>query len=210
MRKISAGCLCDNKDAYVTKVRNADPGYRRIMRRLGIALALPLMLLLMAATMPQCPITTTIYNAPTGSVSSTLYTTMDLAGGGVVTLNPVVGPYCYYAMTCHFPAGYVGTYMSYVLPDGSSADLTNFNGTFAPAGSSYAITGQASGLDSTGRPVTVDNVQVTMTVSCRSGRGGGCTKVYSGGSFTLTIGIAPPTPTPTPTPSPTPTPVPDS
>jgi hypothetical protein len=182
------------------------------MRRTKIPLALPLLLFLMAATMPQCPITTTTYSAPTGSVSSTLYTTMNLAGGGVVTLDPVVGPYCYYGMTCHFPAGYVGTYMSYVLPDGSNATLTNFNGTFAPAGSSYQIQGQAFGTDSEGRPVTVDNVSVGMHVFCRSGRGGGCTKTYSGGSFTLTIGITPatPTPTPTPSPSPTPTPTPDS
>ncbi len=186
------------------------------MGRTKIALALPPLLLLMAASMPQCPIVTRTYSAPTGSVSSTLYATMNLAGGGVVTLNPVVGPYCYYGMTCHFPAGYVGTYMSYVLPDGSNAKLTNFNGTFAPVAGSYEIKGQASGVDSEGRPVTVDNVQADMHVSCRSGRGGGCSKSYAGGSFTLTTGnaapvlTATPKPTSTATPKPTPTPQPDS
>ncbi|SRR5579883_2472393 len=185
--------------------------------RAARALLLPALLFAMAAAMPQCPIGTTVYPAPTGTVSSTLYTTMNLSGGGVVTLNPVVGPNCYYGMTCHFPAGYVGTYLNYVLPSGVSATLTNFNGTFAPAaGGTYAITGTASGLDSSGRPVTVDKVQAEMHIFCRSGRGGGCTKTYSGGSFTLTVGIASPavTPTPAPTvaasPSPTPTPEPDS
>jgi hypothetical protein len=180
----------------------------------AIALSLPVLFFLMAATVPQCPLTTTTYKAPTGTVSSTLYTTMHLTGGGVVTLSPVVGPSCYYGMTCHFPAGYVGTYMSYVLPDGSNANLTNFNGVFAPlSGGYYEISGQASGIDSEGRSVTVDNVQADMHISCRSGRGGGCSKVYSGGTFTLTIGLkAPPTPTATakPTPSPTPTSIPDS
>ena len=100
---------------------------------------------------------TTTYDAPTGNVSSTLYTTMNLTGGGTVSLNPVVGPNCYYGMVCGFPAGYVGTYMSYALPDGSVAQLNDFSGTFAPvSGEEYAINGQATGVDSFGRNVSVD------------------------------------------------------
>src|SRR5215469_12564997 len=161
------------------------------MKPKKIVFLLPL-LLLMAVSVPQCPVTTITYTASTGSVSSTLYTTMFLNGGGIVELYPVVGPNCYYGMTCHFPAGYAGTYMSYVLPYGSSATLTNFNGAFAPAGGSYKIQGQASGIDNEGRYVTVDNVQVTMHISCRSGRGGGCSKRYVGGTLTLTVGGVPP------------------
>ena len=154
---------------------------------------------------------TTTYDAPTGNVSSTLYTTMNLTGGGTVSLNPVVGPNCYYGMVCGFPAGYVGTYMSYALPDGSVAQLNDFSGTFAPvSGEEYAINGQATGVDSFGRNVSVDNVQVTMNVTCSSGRGGGCSKVYTGGTLTLTLNAPTPTPTATPTATPTrrPTPTP--
>ncbi len=131
--------------------------------------------------------TTTTYQGTSGSISSTLFTTMNLSGGGSVTLNPVLGPNCYYGMVCGFPAGYVGTYMSYSLPDGSVAQLNDFSGDFSPlGGNNYQIVGQASGVDNVGRYVTVDNVQVTMTISCRSGRGGGCSKTYTGGTFTLT------------------------
>jgi len=152
---------------------------------------------------------TTTYDAPTGSVSSTLVATMNLTGAGTATLNPVVGPNCYYGMVCGFPAGYVGTYMSYSLPDGSVAQLNDFSGTFAPlGGESYAITGQATGVDNFGRYVSVDNVHVTMNVTCRSGRGGGCSKVYTGGTLTLTVNAPTPTPTATQTPTPTPTPTP--
>jgi hypothetical protein len=116
-------------------------------------------------------------------------------------------------MTCAFPAGYVGTSMSYVLADGSTAQLTNFSGAFSSLGnSSYEISGQASGTDSQSRNVTVDRVQVTMHITCRSGRGGGCFKTYRGGTFTLTVTscdgpCATVTPTPMPTRTPTQPPV---
>ena len=70
--------------------------------------------------------------------------------------------------------------MGYSLPDGSVAQLNDFHGDFSPLGNNYQMVGQASGVDNMGCYVTVDNVQITMTVSCRSGRGGGCSKTYTG------------------------------
>jgi hypothetical protein len=159
-------------------------------------------LLALLALSAPLPAQTTTYSAPTGSVSSTLQVTMNLTGGGSAFLNPVVGPNCYLGMTCGFPAGYVGTYMSYTLADGTTATLPNFSGTFFPVGgNNYEISGQASGTDSAGRSVSVDTVQVTMGITCRSGRGGGCSKVYTGGTMTVTLNamVTPATPTPTAT-----------
>ncbi len=153
---------------------------------------------------------TTVYQAPTGSVSPSLSITMNLTGGGQAILNPVVGPNCYLGNTCGFPAGYVGTSMSYTLADGSTATLTDFSGTFAPSGSNnYEVSGQASGRDSANRYVMVDKVTATIRITCRSGRGGGCSKVYTGGTLTLTLNATPPaTPTATVTPQlATPTPI---
>lgn len=136
---------------------------------------------------------------------------MNLTGGGTALLNPVVGPNCYLGITCGFPSGYAGTYMSYSLPDGSTATLSNFSGTFSPLENNYyQISGQASGKDSQGRTVSVDAVLVTMRITCRSGRGGGCTKVYRGGTLTVTVdGMAPTsTPTSAATPTATQTPLP--
>ena len=103
------------------------------MRRTVLAWMLPLLSLL-AMSSPLNAQTTTVYSAPTGYVSPSLVATMHFAKGGSAILNPVVGPNCYYGMTCGFPAGYVGTYLSYMLPDGSAATLTNFSGTFFGGG----------------------------------------------------------------------------
>lgn len=158
---------------------------------------------------PLAAQTTTTYESPTGSVSPSLQITMHLTGGGTVILNPVVGPNCYLGMTCAFPSGYVGTSMSYSLPDASTAQLANFDGKFFALGSNnYEVSGHASGTDSQGRNVTVDDVQATMRIGCRSGRGGGCFKTYTGGTLTLTVsscGGPCPTLTPMPTPTSTPT-----
>jgi len=170
--------------------------------------AAPLPLLwFVAMCSPLAAQTTTTYEAPTGSVSPSLQITMHLTGGGSVVLNPVVGPNCYLGMTCGFPSGYVGTSMSYTLPDGSTAQLANFNGKFFPLGNNnYEVSGQASGMDSQGRSVTVDDVHATMRIGCRSGRGGGCFKTYTGGTLTVTATSCEgpcPALTPTVTPSPT-------
>jgi hypothetical protein len=151
--------------------------------------------------------TTITYQAPTGSVSPSLVVTMNLTGGGTALLNPVVGPNCYLGTTCAFPNGYAGTYMTYRLPDGSTANLPNFNGTFSALGNNnYEISGQASGTDSQSRNISVGAVQVTMHITCRSGRGGGCSKVYTGGTLTITLNGMPLTSTPTATFTPTCTP----
>ncbi len=123
------------------------------------------------------------YPAPTGSISSTLLTTMNLTGGGSVTFTPGVGPNCYLGDTCAFS----GSDLSYSLPDGSAATLRNFSGTFSPSileGSSYGVSGQASGSDSLGQLVTVSEV-VTMQITGHSGKGGGTAKVYTDGTFIL-------------------------
>lgn len=195
-----------------TMQMSKDETGRSLMRRIMLAWVLPLLSLLATSSALNAQ-TTTVYKAPTGYVSPSLVVTMHFANGGSAILNPVVGPNCYYGMTCGFPAGYVGTYLSYMLPDGSSATLTNFSGTFFPLGSNnYEISGQAAGVDSQSRSVSVDNVQATMHITCRSGRGGGCSKVYTGGTLTLTVGavVPPPAPTAVPTAASTvvPTPVP--
>ncbi|MFI5394994.1 MAG: hypothetical protein ACHQ9S_05630 [Candidatus Binatia bacterium] len=162
------------------------------------------LLVSVALCSPLSAQTTATYQAPTGSVSPSLVVTMTLTGGGKALLSPVVGPNCYLGMTCAFPSGYVGTYMSYTLPDGSTANLPNFSGTFSPSGNNrYEINGQASGTDSQSRNVSVDTVQVTMQITCRSGRGGGCSKVYTGGTLTVTLNGTPPTSGPTATSTPT-------
>ena len=71
---------------------------------------------------------TTTYQAPTGSVSPALLITMHLSDGGSATLNPVVGPNCCLGMTCGFPAGYVGTDMSYTLPFAGPLTVTLTSG----------------------------------------------------------------------------------
>ncbi|MFI5399368.1 MAG: hypothetical protein ACHQ9S_27900 [Candidatus Binatia bacterium] len=158
------------------------------------------LLSLLGMSPPLFAQTTTTYQAPTGTVSPALSIRMNLTGGGSAMLNPAVGPNCYLGSTCSF----AGSSLTYALSDGSTANLSNFNGTFFPlGGASYGVNGQASGTDSAGRNVSVDNVQVTMHITCRSGRGGGCTKVYTGGTLTLTLNATPPA-TPTATPSPTP------
>jgi hypothetical protein len=153
------------------------------MRTSAVFLAISLLL----AIHPASAQTTTRYQAPTGVVAPSLATTMYFTGGGSAFLNPVVGPNCYLGMVCRFPAGYVGSYMSYQLPDGTTATLTNFHGLFEPYKTGYVIAGGASGTDSAGHAVKVNYVDVTMTITCRSGRGGGCNKVYTGGIMGLTV-----------------------
>jgi len=155
------------------------------MIRLAAALALLAFSVAPTALHAQ---TVTTYKAPTGAVSPGLSITMHLTGGGTAILNPVVGPNCYLGMTCLFPAGYVGTNLSYALTDGTSAMLTKFHGKFYPlGGNAYEVLGNAKGTDSAGHAVAVNFVKTTMTITCRSGRGGGCTKTYTGGSMKLTV-----------------------
>lgn len=127
--------------------------------------------------------TTNLYEAPTGLVSSTTVGTLHFTGGGSAVVNANLSACYFNGSNCGFISGTV----SYVLHDGTSATLTGFRGTMlALGGIAYEVTGTASGVNNEGHPVTVDNVQFSLTVSCRSGRGGGCTKTYTGGSMTLT------------------------
>jgi hypothetical protein len=119
-----------------------------------------------------------VYQAPTGSVSPSVYITMNLTPSGNAYLSPNLSS-CYLGQICSFS----GDTMAYNLPDGTAATLTNFSGQFAPvSGNVYQVTGQASGTDSAGHKVKVSGLDVSMTITCNRG----CTKTYQGGQFKLT------------------------
>ncbi len=123
--------------------------------------------------------TTTTYQASGGSVSSSMVITMSLTPSGSATLEPSL-PSCYLGNTCTFS----GSLLRYALPDGSTATIGNFSGTFAPLPgvlNGYVVKGHASGVDSLGRPVKVKRAIATMTIVGHSGRGGGETKTFTGG-----------------------------
>jgi hypothetical protein len=76
-------------------------------------------------------------------------------------------------------------HFSYTLPDGTTADFTNFSGSADFTNQSdVKVKGTASGNDSTGVPVQV-TVNWAWSASCRSGRGGGCTKTFISGTLTV-------------------------
>jgi hypothetical protein len=139
--------------------------------------------LLAAALASAIPVTgfaqsVVIYQAPTGTVSSTVYITMNLAVGGNAYLSPGLSN-CYLGQTCNFS----GDTMTYTLVDGTTATLANFSGKFAPvSGNVYEVTGRASGTDSAGHKVIVSGLKTTMTITCSRG----CTKTYQTGKFKLT------------------------
>jgi len=94
-----------------------------------------------------------------------------------------MGSGCYYG-GC--PAWQFDNYhFSYALPDGTTADFTNFSGTadFTDQ-SDVKVKGTASGNDSTGAPVQV-SVSWAWAASCRSGRDGGCRKQYISGALSI-------------------------
>ena len=138
-----------------------------------------------------------------GACSIGVSCTLSLAGGsGQVSFDAVLGPNCTVGRSCGFPAGYVGSGFSYLLPDGSSASATDFTGVmtylgFGSCGTAcgnyyYTITGTFSGQDSQGRAVSGSTHQ-SLTISSHSR--GGNTAVDTGGATTLTFsGIAQPSP----------------
>jgi hypothetical protein len=145
--------------------------------------ALPLLLLLMSlASFAQT--TTTTYQSSTGTVSSTNAVTGHLDAGGSFVSPYSMGGGCYYG-SC--PAWQFSNYpLSYVLANGTTASFTNFSGTANfTVQSDVRVSGTASGYDSTGAPVRI-SVSWAWGAFCRSGRGGGCTKHYIAGSFTVT------------------------
>lgn len=128
--------------------------------------------------------TTTTYQSSTGTVSSTNAVTGNLQLGGSFVSPDSMGSGCYYG-SC--PAWQFNNYpLSYVLPDGTTASLTNFSGSANfTVQSDVTVSGTASGFDSTGAPVQV-SVNWSWGAFCRSGRGGGCRKTYISGELTVT------------------------
>ena len=120
---------------------------------------------------------TLTFEAPTGTVQSTMVTTGILAGGGV-HLNPVGLGSCYFGSTCRF-----GGEMTYALADGVTGELSNVSGVMAPVaggGNEYTVTAAASGTDSEGRAVKA-TFTFLFSYFCRRG----CSRTYAGGVLTL-------------------------
>jgi hypothetical protein len=144
--------------------------------------ALSLMLLLLsAASFAQ---TTTTYQASHGTVSpgNRVTALLDL-GGSFDTIYGFGGPDCYYG-TCDM--AFYNHPFTYTLPDGSQASFSNLQGTADfRLQSDVKIDGAASGTDSTGAAVNI-TVHIDFAARCRSGRGGGCTKVFLDGTLQVT------------------------
>lgn len=124
------------------------------------------------------------YESNSGTVSSLNAVTGELQGGGSFASPDAMGRGCSYG---ECPSWHFSEYhFSYQLPDGTTAEFTNFSGTanFADQ-SDVQVSGTASGGDSTGTPVQV-NVSWAWAASCRSGRDGGCTKRYISGTLKVT------------------------
>jgi len=150
------------------------------MRKIALPL-LTLSLLLSTAMFAQ---TTTTYQASHGTVSTgnEVKATLDL-GGSFDTVYGFGGTTCYYG-TCD--VSFSGHPFNYVLPDGTAATLTNLAGTADfRLQSDVKIDGTASGFDSAGVFVTI-TVHIDFAARCRSGRGGGCTKVFLDGTLEVT------------------------
>lgn len=128
--------------------------------------------------------TTTTYQSSTGKVSSTNAATGYLDQGGSFVSPDSMGSGCYYGSCSNWQ--FNNYPLSFVLPDGTTASLTNFSGSANfSVQSDLKVSGTASGYDSTGNPVTV-SVSWSWGAFCRSGRGGGCTKRYISGELTVT------------------------
>jgi hypothetical protein len=143
---------------------------------------LPLLVLLLSVSVYAQ--TTTTYQSNSGYVSSVNAVTGYLALGGSFVSPDSMGSGCYYG-GC--PDWQFSNYtLSYSLPDGTTATLTNFTGSANfTSQTDVQVSGTASGTDSTGAPVSV-SVSWAWSAFCRSGRGGGCTKHYLGGDLTVT------------------------
>jgi hypothetical protein len=144
--------------------------------------SLPLLLLLLSSAMLAQ--TTSEYQASKGTVSpgNEVRAALDL-GGSFDTVYGFGGPNCYYG-TCDMP--FSGHPFNYVLPDDTAATFTDFTGTADFRNQKdVVIQGTATGIDSAGSPVSI-SVHIDFTVTCRAGRGGGCTKKFLDGTLTVT------------------------
>jgi hypothetical protein len=124
------------------------------------------------------------YQSDSGKVSSLNAVTGYLQLGGSFVSPDAMGSGCYYG-GC--PAWAFTSYpLSYELPDGTTAQFTNFSGTadFTDQ-SNVQVSGTASGNDSTGAAVQV-SVKWAWAAFCKSGRDGGCRKQYISGTLTVT------------------------
>ena len=123
------------------------------------------------------------YLSNSGTVSSLNAVSGNLQPAGSFISPDAMGSGCYYG-GC--PAWQFDNYhFSYELPDGTTADFTNFSGTadFTDQ-SNVKVKATASGNDSTGTPVQVA-VSWAWAAFCRSGRDGGCRKQYISGALSI-------------------------
>jgi hypothetical protein len=118
------------------------------------------------------------YQSDSGTVNSLNAVTADLQLGGSFVSPDSMGSGCNYGGCPAWP--FSNYQLSYLLPDGTTADFTNFTDQ-----SDVKVSGTASGNDSTGAPVQV-SVNWAWAASCRSGRDGGCRKQYISGTLTIT------------------------
>jgi hypothetical protein len=132
---------------------------------------------------PSIPHSTTTYQSNSGKVSSLNAVTAALQPAGSFASPDSMGGACNYG---ECPAWqFTNDHFSYALPDSTTADFTNFSGTADFTNQSdVKVKGTASGNDSAGTPVQV-TVDWAWSASCRSGRGGGCTKTFISGTLTV-------------------------
>jgi hypothetical protein len=145
---------------------------------------LPVVLLLMLLASFAVAQTTTTYQASKGTVDpgNRVTALLDL-GGSFDTIYGFGAQGCYYG-TCDL--SYSGHPFTYTLPDGTQATFNNLQGTADfRVQADVKIDGTATGTDSTGAPVSI-TVHVDFAARCRSGRGGGCTKIFLDGTLDVT------------------------
>lgn len=133
------------------------------------------------ASQPHSSVT---YQSNSGKVSSLNSVTADLQPKGSFISPDSMGSGCYYGGCPDW--SFSDYHLSYRLPDGTTADFTNFSGTanFSDQ-SDVKVTGTASCNDGTGTSVQV-NVSWAWAASCHSGRDGGCQKQFISGTLTVT------------------------
>jgi hypothetical protein len=125
----------------------------------------------------------TTYHSNSGTVSSLNAVTADLQLGGTFDSPDPMGSGCYYGGCPDWQ--FSNYHFSYQLPDGATADFTNFSGTadFTDQ-SDVKVTGTASCNNSAGAAVQM-KVKWEWAASCRSGRDGGCRKTFLSGTLTV-------------------------
>lgn len=127
--------------------------------------------------------TTTTYESSMGKVTPGNAVTGYLDPGGSFVSPWGMGSGCYYGGCPDWT--FYNYPFSYVLADGTTANFTNFSGSANFTNQfDIKVEGTASGYDSTGRPVSI-TVHWDWEAKCRSGRGGGCTKIFLDGTLSI-------------------------